>query len=91
MISKIWHTKFPVLHFCLEFFKGYCILDVCYYFLPLYKGALESTNYLVRTGYFSVSLQLIKENVYLGKKSFYAESRFLFIISTVSEPEQFFS
>lgn len=70
------------MHFCLEFFKGYCILDVCYYFLPLYKGALDSTKYLVNTVYFSVSQHLIKENVYLGKNTFYADSQFLFIIST---------
>lgn len=42
----------------------------------------DSTKDLVNTVYFSVRQQRIKENVYLGKKTFNAESRFLFIIST---------
>lgn len=70
------------MHFCLDFLKGYCILDVCYYFFAfVQRSTLDSTKYLINTVYFSVSQQLIK-NVYLAKKSFYAESRFLFIIAT---------
>lgn len=81
MISKIWHKKFPVTYFCLEFFKGYCISGVLLFFAFLQRSSLDSTQYLVNTVYFSVSQQLIKEKAYLGKKPFYAEIRFLFIIS----------
>lgn len=64
------------------FFYGLLHFRCLLLFFAFVERSTLDSKYLVNTVYLSVSQKLIKENVYLGKKPFYAESRFLFIIST---------